>query len=273
MVLEILVRPKKVTGKPWEMFFIGAIYSLVGMVLGYWIFRSYVSLVMVAFTAIAAVPFIHRAIELEEKKEKIKKFRPFKEHSKVISMFTFLFLGFVAVFCLFYVVLPKGMVGEIFKAQMETIITVNSAPTGNFISSLTSFASILFNNLKIMLFCLIFSFFYGVGAIFILSWNASVMGAAIGNAIREGLSSNLGGYFHVISMGFLGYFVHGIPEIIAYFIAGLAGGIISVAVIKERFGSKFFIKTSLDSLHLVAFAFVLLVLAALIEVFISPGLL
>lgn len=275
MVLEILVDPKKISGKPWEMFFIGAMYSLFGFALGYWIFKGYVTLIMVTFTTIASVPFFHKAIELEEAKEteSTSEVKLLEEHGKVVSMFTFLFLGFVTVFSLLYIVLPNGIVEEVFKAQIETIVRINASPTGAFIASFKTFVEILSNNLKILALCLAFSFFYGVGALFILAWNASVMGAAIGDAIRSGLHNivGIGGYFHVISTNVLGYFLHGVPEIVAYFIAALAGGIISVATIREKFGSEPFIKTMLDSIDLVLISFVLLVIAGLIEVFVSPS--
>jgi uncharacterized membrane protein SpoIIM required for sporulation len=265
MVLERLVNPKKVEGKPWEMFFIGIVYSLVGVGLGYWVFESYVSLIMVTFTAIAAIPFIRGAIESEEMKEKkFKAIALLKEHGKVISMFTFLFFGFVATFSLLYVFLPAGMIEKVFEVQIAAIIDVNNSLTGDFTSLLTSLGRILTNNLGVLLFCLIFSFFYGMGAIFILSWNASVMGAAVGSAIRG---------TGAVSINFIGYFVHGIPEIMAYFVAGLAGGIISVALMREGLKSKIFVKASKDSLNLIAIAAVLLILAALIEVYISPSLL
>ena len=65
---------------------------------------------------------------------------------------------------------------------------------------------------------------------------------------------------------------HGIPEIFAYFIGGLAGSIISVAVIREKFGTKNFEKVVLDSSDLVLIAVLILILAAFIEVFITPVL-
>ena len=57
---------------------------------------------------------------------------------------------------------------------------------------------------------------------------------------------------------------------IAYFMAGLAGGIISVAVINHDIKSEKFKHILLDSVDLSAGAVVILVLAALLEVFVSP---
>ena len=274
MVLEVLINPKKATGKPWEMFFIGVIYSLVGVVLGYWVFRSYVSIIMVSFTALAAVPFVHNAMKAEEHhgKTTAKEINLLQKHARIINVFTFLFLGFVTVFLLAFIILPAPLTSEIFKVQIESIATVRNAVTGNFTSISSTLGIILANNLKVLVLCVIFSLIYGMGAIFILSWNASVMGAAIGDAVREGLHSNAGS-LHVIFSSLTGYFVHGLPEIMAYFIAGLSGGILSVALMKYGIQSRAFRKAGLDSLSLIAFAVVVLILAAIIEVFISPTLL
>lgn len=270
MVLEVLVNPKKASGKPWEMFFIGVIYSLVGIALGYWVFRSYVSLVMVTFTSIAAVPFIHSAIKKEGEKKSVEG-NILQKHGNVISMFTYLFLGFVTVFVLAFILLPQNILGEVFKAQLSAISSVRSVVTGNFFASLSTFGVILANNLKVLTFCLIFSLLYGAGAIFILSWNASVMGAAIGDLIRNGFSKTVGIPFSVITTSLAGYFAHGLPEMIAYFVGGLAGGIVSVSAMKDGFRSPKFKAASIDSLNLVAFAVIILILAGLVEIFISPG--
>jgi hypothetical protein len=207
---------------------------------------------------------------LEEKKEKRikKKVRLLKEHGRVIKMFTLLFLGFVVMFFLIYTVLPDGTVGNMFEAQIETVVSVNSSPTGAFMS-FGSFFSVLSNNVKLMLFCLVFSFFYGAGAIFILSWNASVLGVAIGELVKSAFSG-IGGNFYALSLSLLGYFVYGIPEMVAYFIAGLAGGIISVAAIREHFMSKPFVKIAYDSLGLLGIALLILVMAAAIETVVMP---
>jgi uncharacterized membrane protein SpoIIM required for sporulation len=120
---------------------------------------------------------------------------------------------------------------------------------------------------------------YGAGAIFILTWNASVISTAIGNIIRTNIASHtvtgfskISSYFQIISLAILRYMIHGIPEIVAYFVAGLAGGIISVAAINEKFGTRKFEKIVLDSSDLILISVLILILAALIEVYITPAL-
>ncbi|GAG01403.1 unnamed protein product, partial [marine sediment metagenome] len=77
-------------------------------------------------------------------------------------------------------------------------------------------------------------------------------------------------YFQITSLGLLRYAIHGIPEIAAYFIGGLASGIISIAIIKHDFMGKQFKHILKDAMVLILIAVVVLIAAALIEVFITP---
>jgi len=66
------------------------------------------------------------------------------------------------------------------------------------------------------------------------------------------------------------YFVHGIPEIGAYFIAGLAGSMVSIAIIHKHYKKKKFYKVINDVAVLFLIGAVILGLAGLIEVYVSP---
>ena len=268
MVLESLISPLKAEKKPWEMFFIGLLYSSVAIIISLLLFKEYASLIAIFFTVAASIPIIYWTIKLEEKKdlaihdEKVL----IKEHGKALAFFTFLFLGFVVSFSIWYIALPVETSSKLFEIQSTTITHINNPLTGNAFNFATTFAAILLNNMKVLLFCLIFAFFYGFGAIFILTWNASIIGVAIGDFVK----SHAGNYISILSVAFLKYLVHGIPEIIAYFMAGLAGGIISIAVIRHDFVSAKFKHILFDSLDLTFGAIVILVIAALLEVFVSP---
>ena len=133
--------------------------------------------------------------------------------------------------------------------------------------------------MKVMIFCILFSFLYGSGAIFILTWNASVIGAAVGNFIRNHVStfaetagmSGFATYMHAGSLSLLRYSIHGIPEIAAYFIAGLAGGILSVAIIRHDFGTSKFEQVLLDVSDLILIGIFVLFAAAMLEVYVTPA--
>ena len=271
MVLESIIDPIKAEKHPINLFFIGLFYCSFGILLSLWIFNQQASLVMVFFTTMASIPLMYNTIKLEEKKdleideEKIL----LKEHGKALTFFIYLFLGITFAVVIWYTFLPKEIVQNLFSIQTQTITEINNQVTGNLIASSSLFIKILLNNIKVMVFCILFAFVYGAGAIFILTWNASVIGVAIGNFIRTNVTSNLL-YFQIAPLALLRYFLHGIPEILAYFTAGLAGGIISIAVIRHDFGSEKFERIVLDSTDLLLLSIAILVIAGLIEVFVSP---
>jgi uncharacterized membrane protein SpoIIM required for sporulation len=163
----------------------------------------------------------------------------------------------------------------LFNAQLETYCAINSP--GNMDSCVSQyefskqtgaatrefrFMSIIENNVYVMIFTLIFSLIFGAGAIFVLAWNASVISAAI---------SIFAGYKILeIPIGILRYMIHGFPEIAAYFITALAGGIFGVGVIRNGIKSQRFIHVVENTAILLFVALVILVLAAIIEVYLTP---
>jgi uncharacterized membrane protein SpoIIM required for sporulation len=280
MVLESLIFPLKAEKKPWEMFFIGFLYSTVAIFLALWIFDKQASFIMVFLTVLACVPIMYNTMKLEESKEiKIKEEgRLIREHTKAITFYLFLFLGVAIATLFWYVLLPSNTVAFLFQKQVQTIADINNQISGSLVASVALFIKILFNNVKVMVFCLIFSFIYGAGAIFILIWNATVIGAAMGSFIRSTISSyaaaigitKIANYFQAVSLGVLRYSLHGIPEILGYLYAGLVGGLISVAVIKHDINSKNLMNLLIDTSDLLLLSLAFLLLGAVLEVYVTP---
>ena len=267
MVLEALVNPIKAKKNPWETFIIGLVYASISIFVSLFLFEQYSSIVMISLTTIVSIPLVYGLIRLEEKKDlEIHEERLLiKEHGKILLCFVFLFLGFLLAFSFWYVVLPIEVTETLFEIQIEAVNEINNPITGNLINTSSTIGIIFFNNLKVLFFCLLFAFFYGFGAILILTWNASVFATVIGEFIRSATGSYI-----LAPIILIKYLLHGIPEITAYFMGGLAGGIISIAVIRHDFGSGKFKHILIDSLDLTILAIILLLFATLIEVFISP---
>ncbi len=280
MVLESLLNPLRAERQPWVLILLGFLYSSLGMFLSLWIFEEQASIVMVFLTVMAALPLMYQTLRLEEEKDimETKERTLLKEHAKAITFFLTLFLGFVVGFSAWYVILPNALSQQLFMTQTHTISNLNQAVTGA-VAQIGLMNKIFLNNVKVMIFCILFSFIYGSGAIFILTWNASVIGAAIGNFIRGHLSqaadaaglTKAAEYLHGSALSILRYAIHGVPEIAAYFIAGLAGGIMSVAIIRHDFGTTNFEKVLLDASDLILIAIFVLFVAALLEVFVTPA--
>ncbi len=285
MVLESLIGIKKAEKNPWDMFFLGLLFASIAIFLSLWIFKDHSSLVMVFLTVMACIPIVHNALASEEKKDtrNVRERTLLKQHSRALLFFIALFLGITMAFSIWYVFLPGNLAQSTYSTQIATIKSINSRVLGQSLNTASInmqgiFMQIVSNNLKVLLFCIFFSFFYGAGAIFILTWNASVIGAAVGAFVRSNMSayaSSIGlirtaGYFHIFSFGILRYMIHGIPEIAAYFVGALAGGIISFAVIRHDFNTKTFRRILFDSGDLVLIAVALIFIAGFVEVYITP---
>ncbi|HDD70782.1 MAG TPA: stage II sporulation protein M [Candidatus Woesearchaeota archaeon] len=236
---------------------------------------------MVFLAVMASLPLVYKLIIYEEQKDlEIRSERSLlKEHSKALTAMMLMFLGMAIAFTILYIVLPQEMTSEVFRVQSQTIANLNQQVTGK-VSQTTLLSRIFLNNIKVLIFCIIFSFIYGSGALFILTWNASVIGTAAGNFIRTRLAQyasaaglqKMGAFFYVGSLCVLRYLIHGIPEILAYFVAALAGGIISVAIIRKEYTTKNFQRVVLDVSDLVLLSVLILFIAALLEVFVTPAL-
>jgi uncharacterized membrane protein SpoIIM required for sporulation len=280
MVLEALMTPFRAEARPWMVFFLGFVYATAAVFLSVWIFAEYASLVMVFLSTLAAVPLFYNTMRLEEEKDMMidSEKTLLKEHGHAIAFFLFLFMGMVVAFTLWYIILPSGLSGSLYSVQSQTIAGLNQHVSGNFIR-FGLFSKIFLNNVKVLVFCILFSFIYGMGALFILTWNASVIGVAAGNFIRTHIAeyvatlglAKVAAYLYVVSLSFVRYFIHGIPEIMAYFIAGLAGGIISIAMMKHDLGTKNFEKIILDASDLLLLSIAVLFIAAVIEVYVTPA--
>ena len=135
-------------------------------------------------------------------------------------------------------------------------------------------ADIFLNNSRVLLICLVLSLVYGFGALFVLTWNASVGGVFIGNLIKQKMVSptTTGAFFHfqATSAGLLSYLPHGLLEMGAYFIAALAGGIISRAIVHHDYRSSSFRVIVLDASYLLLISVVVLLIAAIVEVVFTP---
>jgi uncharacterized membrane protein SpoIIM required for sporulation len=281
-MIEMLINPKKAERKPWEMFFVGMLYATVSIILVMFLFsgddilKNGSGLLIVLLTVIFCMPFMYYLIKEEEGKdlEINDEGKLVKEHSKALYALLWLFLGITVAFAIWYIILPSFS-GQTFNYQIQTFCAINSPGNFNYCvesastttitgnaTSLGSFFAILINNLRVLVMTLIFSLAFGAGAIFILVWNASVIGSAIGIFAKGRLFSLPAGLFR--------YMIHGIPEIAGYFLGALAGGILSVAVIRKDLQGEKKWRILEDVILLVIASIIILILAALMEVYLTP---
>lgn len=282
-MLESLINPKRAEKGPWKMFFIGFLYAFISLLLVHFLFggdpilSKFSGLMVVLFCVMFSIPFMYFIFKQEEMEDEETEnlLGVWRMHKDAIYSFLWLFLGFIIAFSIGYIVLQDS---NLLNAQIETYCNINSpgqvkncieqysfgksAISANALDNGARFFSIIENNFGVMIFTLIFSLIFGAGAIFVLAWNASVISAAIGIFTNYKLSE--------IPFGLLRYMIHGFPEIAAYFITALAGGILGVGVIRHGIGNKKFVKVLLNVIALIFIAVIILVGAAIIEVYFTP---
>lgn len=300
MVLESILTPEEVERQPFDMLILGFLVSSLALWLAYYIFPKESSSWFLFLTAIALEPLLVRLFKKEEKEEiKITNESLWARHDDVVLDYLFLFFGMVISFSFWFTVLPTGVVNVMFQNQISEIMRIQNlslALSGGFVGALAAvtgakldltsaivsklkvFKFILANNLRLMFLFVAFSFIFGAGAILLLTWNAAVVGAAVGNVIRTAISGvssfseKTVHYFKALPVSMLSFFVHGIFEILGYFLGAIAGGILSVSIIRKHYESPHFKRLLMDVVLLLVLATGMIVLGAAIEVYITPVL-
>lgn len=181
---------------------------------------------VVLITSLAvAYPFVHYLLrrEQEEVKEQWAEPRMLRRHAEEFALYISFFLGCTVAFAISTFYVPDGF----YDIQVQVLDSIG-APimTGQVIDS-TFLMEIIINNLWVFLVTFILTFFVTSGVVFILVWNASVLGVLIGN-----LSQSL----FEVPLRTLPYLPHGIPEIGAYVLAGIAGALMSYEAELYLFG-------------------------------------
>lgn len=265
-MLDLLFNPQRACRHPFEIFIIATFYSSLSVVLGLWIFKESTSLAIVFLTTLSCLYVVQGAIKMEEKKEKNWNSERWllKEHKPIAVLILALFIGFTFSFALWAFFLPSETSSTIFQLQGSSIEQIKLI-TGKTIDTTATFSNIFNNNMKIILVSLIFALFYGAGVIYIIVWNASVMGFVIGTLSRETFG------LIALPIAFAKYFLHGIPEILAYILTSIAGGILYFAFIKGDLTNKNKVKRIiLDVASLILISILLLIFSVILEVYISP---
>lgn len=254
MVLESFINPKIDHTNFLKYFFVGMVYTAIACGIALLVFPSQSSIVSVFLVVLACAPFVYHMLEREEIKElEIHTTRGLlAEYGKIIRVLLSLFFGMVTMYAILAFFLKDS---SLFLLQIP-IVSGAEVPTS------ADFFGILANNSTVLLISIMFSFFFSMGAIFVLAWNASVLGTAIGVGVQSATTT-----FGIL-VEIIRYLPHGIFEFGAYFIAGVGGSFISFGMLHEEYLTHKFSQTLKDGFGLFLISFVMLILAAVIEVFV-----
>lgn len=172
--------------------------------------------VLIASLAVA-YPFSHHIMRREQDDiaERLSERRLLHRHLDDLKLYTVYFLGTTVAFAISTFFVPESF----YSIQIAVLESIG-APTGQVVGD-PLFHVILENNVWVMLVTFVLTFFITAGIVFILAWNASVLGVLIGDLSHSMLE---------VPFMTLPYLPHGLLEIGGYILAGIAGAILSYGV-------------------------------------------
>ena len=174
MALELLYPVDWIEKKVGYGFLLGVSYAIIGIASAMFLFPENPGLAAIAFTSLLLMPSLIELFKIEELQAEYfdwNFWRLYEMHKDIIGVYLFIFLGIMFSFAFFSIMLPEVASSQIFHEQVGYLGRAYS---------MGSFSEIFFNNLLIFIITLIASLIYGSGAIFIITWNASVWGSVFG---------------------------------------------------------------------------------------------
>lgn len=266
-MFEILYNPLKAEKKPWDIFILAFAVTMAAIWLSPFFINSYLGVGSIILVTLTFFPLLFRAFNKEEDDDKAYRNEGdrFYHHRKIVELFLFIFLGALIAFFFSYNVVHPSIRPTLFDAQLATLKEA-SPFTASAISSEVALSNILRKNINLLMICIALSLVFGLGSLFLLLWNSSVLGIAMAVFVQQSTTT----FGTSVTLSFVRYLTHGLPEMIAFFIASLGGAILSLAVLKHDLAGEKGKSILKDGVTLLGASVILLILSALIEVFITP---
>ncbi|MBI3413305.1 MAG: stage II sporulation protein M [Candidatus Aenigmarchaeota archaeon] len=262
--------------KNWSRVFVfGFFVNTVSTITASIIFEPAAGLVALFLVSAAAFPLMNRMFEEEEAMDVYGQPSFFARHAKILKIYSGFFLGVLLSTSLAYFAMDAAHANNTYRFQLSALrsASINDRATGAALEPQT-FDKILLNNMRVAAISFLLSVIFGAAAVFIVSWNASVIAVFIGILAKAaaapfgfGVLSAPGAFFYGLFSAAGTIALHGIPEVMSYFVAGLAGGIISVGLSKEKINTDRFYRVAKDGATLFSLAILLIFVAAAIEAY------
>ncbi len=272
MVLEHIFPEDWLEHKGRYAFILGVAYSTIGIIIASILFPGDPALVAVAFTSLLLLPELYKIFSIEERQEAIEQKVSFealwRDDIDVARIYLFLFLGILLVYSIGTILLPGLQANTLFREQLEIRFGQGFAGSATALFSANTFFSLLSNNFMVLMACFFLALLTGDGAIFLISWNASVWGTIFGlTAKNAGLFA---GHWPFLILGAIMVivFCHMIIEALSYFLGAISGSVISKDVILEQFASERFWEVFSFNFYLFLGGLFFLLLGAAVETFV-----
>ncbi len=272
MVLENFLKSKNIKTHSLLICFLCFIYVFLAYIVSLFFFSDFLSLSILFTLTLMVVPSMSTILMLDEKtdmKSGIKFF--IKNHKVVFRVYFFSFIGFF-----FGFILLGSMFGydDAFDYQLNLLKEqrglsyklIDDFRNLDVEPGFDNFMGVFSTNLYVMLICFVLSLYFGAGAIFLVTLNASVFAVFISYVINYASKSIAHG-FSILGVTLI-YFI---PEIAGFLLAAVAGGVLSRLIITKDYKKEDAGKVLQNIFVKLCLGIFLILIAALIEVYISYG--
>jgi len=285
LVLESLIGERNIRKNPVLILGITFLISIGSIIFADVLFPKHSSVLSVAFITIGLVPLIHNILSKEEYDEALQRKCSatfFARHFNVIMIYIWIFVGVILAFAMVYVVVPNDMKQDLFAEQINSFCVITGSENcenGVPYSIVGKASAIAFNSCQnpatknvaacslyifqnnggVLVFIIILSLLYGAGAIFIIAWNASILGLFFGEMILAAQHLKWIGFLQGMLIG------HGPPELLGYVFGALAGAILSAMVSRGQFLKHEFTTIFRDVSFLILLAIFSVLYGAVVE--------
>lgn len=247
-------------------FFLGIFAVIVSFITSQIVFSKvphFIGIATIMFSALLSVPLFSRLLLWEEKQD-LKKHNFLKRHEGSFDFYIYYFLGVFLVFLLLSLVTPELVFAktDLFPVKEVVQFDFELPKTPPIVKTPLS---IFQNNFIVMAVAFAVSIIYGSGAIFLILLNASMGASALSEfMLKQGATvSSIACNASIFS-------IHFIPEMTAFIMAAVGGGILSKALIKEnRHNLKIIL---IDSAILFIMSTIILYGSAILELAVSKKL-
>src|SRR3989344_5774947 len=288
MVVESIIGPRTAERNPSEIIVLAFIFVSMAIGVVDYLKIEPPGIMLIMFTLIPSIPFLINLFKLEEEElehETVLGSRTIRRHFPVILVLLAFFVGLTIGYTFWYLFLEQtdpAKAAAFFDPQLDELkriqelrnqlsgdfVAGGAQPiTANAVNGGSVMAFIFFQNMRVLALVILGSLIYGAGSVFIIIWNASIIGVFLGNVARKFVFHEAPQFSLIpgLSYGVLGLIPHGTFEALAYLTGALAGGILSSALTRKIWGTQEFKPIFIDVMKLVAVSVAFIFVGAMIE--------
>ena len=271
MVLEQFLESEKIKNHLLYVSGLGFFYVFFSFFVAKLFFGASVSVAMLFTCTLLLVPSLNYILNIEEKIESkvgVKHF--FRNHKDIIDIYLVLFIGIFFGYLIlgaFFADLGNDFSYQVNFLEREEGLNkelIDDFAIKEYNPTMQNFYSLISWGLAVILICFLLSIFYGSGAIFLITLNASIFSTFI-VYILQYVGRSIGMVFSVLGL----FLIHMIPEIAGFMMAAIAGGVVSRAITREKFGSEGFKNVMKDAVILLLIGIGLIIISAFLEIFVT----